>query len=179
MGDESGLPGLSQTVDLGGGPKIEGNPLEFIRQKARENIALVNKNKITSEEEKLAFKREVLKRLQVVITEFEEIDKKYAAQKAAEPSTESGEESAEGGEKAAEEDPFADIFGPDVPVDESAEEKMPIAQKFVSNLKMYKVEFLKQVRVQREQSAKQQDAKKMEEILAQLNTPDSTEPKKE
>jgi hypothetical protein len=170
MADVSGLPSLAPTVDLGGGPQIEGDSLEAMRKAARTNINLVNKNTIVKKEEKLAFKREVLKRLKNNMGKFDAIDKKYAAQKATEPVIEE-EETPE------EEDPFADIFGSEAPTDESVQEKMTIAQQFISNLKLYKTEFLKQIRLKREQAAKKQEEKKMEEILAQLNTAVPDEPK--
>ncbi len=164
MGDTSGLPGLTPTVDLSGGAPIQGDPLEFMQQKARTSIDVVNKNTITKDEEKLEFKREVLKRLKASIDKFKEIEAKYAAQEEEELVTEG--EDAESDEESK--DPFADIFGGDTTSDEATQEKTAIAQAFASDLKIYKTDFLRKIRVKRESEAKIQEEKKLVEILGQL-----------
>jgi hypothetical protein len=161
------LPGLPSTVDLGGaGPQVEGDPLEFMQKHAREAIDSIKKNVICNENEKVEFKKYVLKKLKNNITKFNEIDKKNAVAKAEEEKAAEGEEGAE-----AEEDPFADIFGDSggAEADPSTQEKMTIASKFASEIKMFKEKFIKKVRVKKEQMAQKEDEKKMEDILGQLN----------
>lgn len=163
MGDASSLPALTPTVDLeGGGSPIQGDPLQFMQQKARENIDLVNKNLITKDEEKLEFKREVLKRLKTNIQKFNEIEAKFTAQKKQEEVVESEVEG------SGEKDPFADIFGGGGQADEATQEKMAIAQEFASTLKIFKADFLKKIRIKREAEAKVHEEKEMAKILGQL-----------
>jgi hypothetical protein len=134
--------------------------------KARESIELVNQNTITKDEEKLEFKKEVLKRLKTSINKFKEIDAKYAAQ---EEKVSSDEE--EGEAKQSNEDPFADIFGSDEGAqDPATQEKTAIAQTFTSDLKIYKTDFLKKIRIKRESEAKIQEEKKLTEILGKLES---------
>jgi len=164
MADAGNLPGLPSTVDLTGGAAVEGDPLELMQKTAREAIDSVNKNAIVGDIQKVSFKKDVLKKLKVHITEFEEIDKKYAAKKA--------EEEAAGTEEVEEkeEDPFADIFGDEgAQPDESTQEKMTIAQGFISEIKMYKEKFLKDIRVKKESMQKQTDEKELENLLGKLN----------
>lgn len=157
------MPGLPSTVDLGGaGPQVEGDPLEFMQKHAREVIDAIKKNAICNDNEKIEFKKYVLKKLKTNITKFNEIDKKNAAIKAEEDQANDGEE--------VEEDPFADIFGDsEAEADPSTQEKMNIASKFASEIKMFKEKFLKKVRIKKEQMAQKEDEKKMEDILGQLN----------
>lgn len=159
------LPGLPSTVDLGGvGPQVEGDPLEFMQKHARDVIASVNKNAICSENEKIEFKKYILKKLKTNIDKFTEIDKKNAAAKA-----DAAAETAEGAAEE-EEDPFADIFGEsEDEADPSTQEKMTMASKFASEVKMFKEKFLKKVRVKKEQLSHKEDEKKLEDILGQLN----------
>lgn len=159
------LPGLPSTVDLGGaGPQVEGDPFEFMQQNAREAIEAINKNAICNDNEKVEFKKYVLKKLKVNKEKFDEIDKKNAAAKAEEDKSKEGEEGAE------EEDPFADIFGDTASEDDpSIQEKMTIASKFVSEIKMFKEKFLKKVRIKKEQMEQKEDEKRMEDILGKLN----------
>ena len=158
------MPGLPSTVDLGGGPQVEGDPLEFMQKHAREAIESINKNVICNDNEKIEFKKYVLKKLKQNKTKFDEIDAKNAAAKAEENKANEGKEE-------AEEDPFADIFGDagGAEADPSAQEKMQIASKFASEIKMFKEKFIKKVRVKKEQMAQKEDEKKMEDILGQLN----------
>lgn len=161
------IPGLPSTVDLGGaGPQVEGDPLEFMQKHARDIIASVNKNAICSENEKIEFKKYILKKLKTNIDKFTEIDEKNAAAKVDETA-----EVTEGSEAPAEEeDPFADIFGDtEAENDPSVQEKMTIASGFASEIKLFKEKFLKKVRVKKEQLSHKEDEKKMEDILGQLN----------
>lgn len=158
------LPTLPSTVDLGGAPQIEGDPLEFMQKIARETIDSVNKNAIVNDAGRIEFKKMVLKKLKSNIDLFTEIDQKYAAQK-------EEKVKAEGEEGAAEEDPFADIFGDSAAAetDESTKEKMEIAGTFASEVKLYKEKFLRNARINKEQKQLQNDEKKMEQILGQLD----------
>lgn len=170
----SGLPSLPTTVDLGGPPPIEGDPLAFMQKVAREAIEMVNKNKIVNPKEKLEFKQHLLKLLKENIIKFKKIDKKAAAEAAAEAEAAKAKAVPEEEEEeltTEEKDPFADIFGEEEggeEVDAATQEKTTIAQKFVSNIKIYKEQFLKKVRISREKEEKITEEKKMEEILAQL-----------
>ncbi len=163
MADSTSLPSLPSTVDLAGGPAVQGDPLEIMQTSAREAIDSVSKNTLPNEEEKIEFKKYVLKKLQENIKKFEELDAQ-AAQKAQE---EAAKAEAEG---PKEEDPFADIFKEEsAEQDETTQEKMKIAQQFISTIKMMKEKFLKQIRVKREKQQAEADETKMEEILGKLN----------
>jgi hypothetical protein len=162
MADTTNLPEMTQTVDLGGGAQIEGDPLEFMRQVARENIESVNNNPIVVQKDKIEFKKYVLSKLKIQITKFEEIDKRIEEEKAAKEEESEGEET--------EEDAFADIFADESGEnDESMQEKMTIAQKFASDIKIYKTKFLKDIRISREQAEQKKEEKKLKAILEQLN----------
>ncbi|MFC1810807.1 hypothetical protein ACFLZH_04875 [Patescibacteria group bacterium] len=164
MGDTGNIPSLPSTVDLEGGAAPEGDPLELMQKTAREAIDSVNKNAIADDAQKLSFKKSVLKKLKTNVTAFEEIDKKFEAKKAEEAATTEGEA------KEEEEDPFADIFGDEgAEQDESTQEKMKIAQGFVSEIKMYKEKFLKDIRIKKEVIQKQSDEKELENLLGKLN----------
>ena len=164
MGDTTSLPSLPSTVDLTGGATLQGDPLEIMRNSAREAIDSVGKNAITKEDEKIEFKKYVLKKLQDNIKKFEELDVQ-AAKKAQE------EEAAKASEGVkTEEDPFADIFKTDEEKqDETTKEKIIIAQDFISDLNRTREKFLKQVRVKREKQEQKTNENKMEEILGKLN----------
>lgn len=165
MGDTGNIPSLPSTVDLEGGAAPEGDPLELMQKIAREAIDSVNKNAIADNAQKLNFKKSVLKKLKKNVTAFEEIDKKFEAKKLEEAATATEEEKAK-----EEEDPFADIFGDEsAEQDESTQEKMKIAQGFVSEIKMYKEKFLKDIRVKKESMQKQSDEKELENLLGKLN----------
>lgn len=158
------MPGLPSTVDLTGGAQVEGDPLEFMQKHAREVIGAIAKNAICNDNEKVEFKKYILKKLKTNITKFEELDKKNAAQKAEEEKAQ-GDEAVE-----AEEDPFADIFGDtEAAADPSTQEKMTIASTFATEIKLFKEKFLKKIRLKKEQIAQKEDEKKMEDILGQLN----------
>lgn len=163
MANTANLPSLPSTVDLSGAPALQGDPLEIMRSSAREMIESISKNILPNENEKIEFKKYILKKLQENIKKFEELDAQ-AAQKAQEEAAKAAEEGSK------EEDPFADIFKTDEEKqDETTKEKMKIAQKFVSETKITKEKFLKQVRVKREQQEQKTDETKMEEILGKLN----------
>ena len=49
------------------------------------------------------------------------------------------------------------------------QEKMKIAQTFVSDIKITKEKFLKEVRIKREKQQVEMDANKMQEILGKLD----------
>jgi hypothetical protein len=165
MAEATGLPSLPQTVGLAGGGEIQGDPLEYMRAKAREYIEIVNKNPITKENEKVEFKKYVLKKLQTNIDKFEEIDNKYAQTQKEEEEKLAGEDEA----ASEEEDPFADIFGSEEQEpDEAMQEKIKLAQGFDDHIDLYKTKFLKKIRVRREKEAKQVEEKKMEQILKKL-----------
>lgn len=161
------LPSLPSTVDLGGaGPQVEGDPLEFMQKHARDVIASVKKNAICSDNEKMEFKKYILKKLKQNIDKFAEIDKKNAAVKAEEKAAAASDGEAE----QEEEDPFADIFGDsEAESDPSVQEKMSIASKFASEVKLFKEKYIKKVRIKKEQRAQKEDEKTMEDILGQLN----------
>lgn len=152
------LPSLPPTVNFGGtAAGVQGDPLEYMRKQAREHIEIVNKNLITKENEKVEFKKYVLRKLKENIAKFEEIDKKYTEKKADEQ------------EEKEEDDPFAGIFGSDTSKpDEATQEKMKIAGEFESHLKLYRTEYLKKVRIRREKEAKKEEEAKMEQILSKL-----------
>lgn len=166
MADTAGLPSMPSTVDLaGGGEGAQGDPLEIMRNAARKTIESVNKNSLPNEKEKVEFKKYVLKRLQGNMVKFDKLDAK-AAEKAQEEAANSESEEA----KTEEEDPFADIFGEkEESQDETTQEKMKIAQTFISNIKQTKEKFLKQVRIKREKQQAKTDANKMQEILGKLD----------
>lgn len=167
MPDETNLPGLPATVDLGApAATIEGDPLAFMQTAAREAIESVSKNAIVDETNKLKFKTKVLSDLKIGIDKMTEIDKKFEAKKAEE---EANKPEGEGGE---EEDPFADIFGGEegAAPDESTQEKTKVAGEFVSALKMYKEQFLKKIRVKKESMQKQKDEKALQNLLGKLDT---------
>jgi len=160
------LPGLPSTVDLGGGASIEGDPLEFMQKTAREAIDSVSKNAIVDETSKLTFKKKVLADLKVNIDKMTKIDEEFAAKKAEEEANKP-----EGEETAEEEDPFADIFGEEeAPPDESTQEKSKIASAFVSNLKLFKEKFLRDIRIKKETMQKQKDEKELKNLLGKLDT---------
>lgn len=162
MAEAGGLPSMPSTVDLSGGQPAQGDPLELMRNTARENIESVNHNSLPNEKEKVEFKKYVLKKLKEAITKFDELDAQ-AEQKAQEE-----EENAD--KKDVEEDPFADIFGEeDGQVDESMQEKMKIAQEFVGEIKLTKEKYLKDVRIKREKEQSKEDEKNMQEILGKLD----------
>jgi len=165
MGDTTSLPSLPSTVDLTGGATLQGDPLEIMRNSAREAIDSVGKNAITKEDEKIEFKKYVLKKLQDNIKKFEELDAQAAKKAQEEEAAKASEESTK-----KEEDPFADIFKTDEEKqDETTKEKIIIAQGFISDLKRIREKFLKQVRVKREKQEQKTDENKMEEILGKLN----------
>lgn len=162
MAEAGGLPSMPSTVDLSGGQPAQGDPLELMRNTARENIESVNHNSLPNEKEKVEFKKYVLKKLKEAITKFDELEAQ-AEQKAQEE-----EENAD--KKDVEEDPFADIFGEeDGQVDESMQEKMKIAQEFVGEIKLTKEKYLKDVRIKREKEQSKEDEKNMQEILGKLD----------
>lgn len=164
MADTTSLPSLPSTVDLTGGATLQGDPLEIMRNSAREAIDSVDKNALSNDNEKIEFKKYVLKKLQDNIKKFGELDVQ-AAKKAQE---EAEKKEAEG--VKPEEDPFADIFKTDEEKqDETTREKIAIAQGFISDLNRTREKFLKQVRVKREKQAQKTDENKMEEILGKLN----------
>jgi len=164
MADTSQLPTLPQTVGLDSA-QIEGDPLEFIRAKARENIELVENNPVIKDPEKLEFKKYVLEKLEENIKKFDEIDKQAALKK----TEEEAKKTAEGGE-AKEEDPFADIFK-DEPeqADEATQEKQKIASEFALNTKNYREKFLKDLIKVNESHSKKKDEEKLDDILGKLN----------
>lgn len=165
--DESNLPGLPATVNLGApSTTIEGDPLSFMQTAAREAIDSVSKNTIVDEPHKLNFKKKVLSDLKVGIDKMKEIDKQAEAKKAEE---EANKPKQEGTDK---EDPFADIFGEDegAAPDESTQKKMKIAQDFVSNLKLYKEKFLKDIRIKKESMQRKKDEQKLENLLGKLDS---------
>lgn len=165
MADTAGLPSMPSTVDLAGGEAPQGDPLEIMRETARQTIDSVTKNSLPNEKEKVEFKKYVLKKLQVNIKKFEDLDAQ-AAQKAEEEAA--NNENKE--EMAEEEDPFADIFGEEEGTpDETTQEKMKIAQSFVSELKITKEKYLKQIRIKREKQQEKADEKNMEQILDKLD----------
>jgi hypothetical protein len=167
MADIAQLPTLPQTVALEGA-QLEGDPLEYIRAKARENIETVEKNPVIKEPEKLEFKKYVLSGLDEYIKKFKEIDDKYAAQKAEEEAKKSAEEK----DLAKEEDPFADIFKdePDKP-DEATQEKLKLASEFALNTKNYREKYLKDLIKANEHKSKQNEEEKLNDILGKLNEP--------
>jgi len=165
MADTTGLPSMPSTVDLGEGEAPQGDPLEVMRSAARKNIESVSKNSLPNEKEKIEFKKYVLKKLKQNITKFDELDAQ-----AAEKAEENVEEDSEEKEEKTEEDPFADIFGEEEgEQDEIMQEKMKIAQTFVSDIKITKEKFLKEVRIKREKQQAEMDANKMQEILGKLD----------
>ncbi len=166
MAEGSNLPGLPSTVDMGGaGSPIQGDPLEFMQTKAREAIESINNNPIIDGPNKLKFKKKVLKDLKTAIDRMNEIDKKYEAQKVEEEETAGTE-----GGAPEEEDPFADIFGEETEEpDEATKEKNEIAREFEYNLKMYKENFIREIRIKKEQMQKQKDQKKLQNLLGKLN----------
>ncbi len=165
MPDETNLPGLPSTVDLGAPTAtIEGDPLAFMQKTARDAIESISKNAIVDEPNKLNFKKKVLEDLKVGIDAMTEIDKKFEAKKAE-------EETKKPESDAVEEDPFSDIFGEEgAAPDESVHEKTKIAQDFVSALKMYKEQFLKKIRVKKESMQKQKDEQELQNLLGKLDT---------
>ena len=167
MADTAQLPTLPQTVALEG-TQVEGDPLEFIRAKARENIELVEKNPVIKDPEKLEFKKYVLSSLDKYIKKFKEIDDKYAAQKAEEEAKKSTEEK----DSAKEEDPFADIFKDDAETpDDSTKEKLKYAAEFALNTKNYREKYLKDLIKANEHKSKQNEEEKLNDILGKLNEP--------
>jgi hypothetical protein len=165
MSDETNLPGLPSTVDLGApAATIEGDPLAFMQKAARDAIESISKNAIVDEPNKLEFKKRILNNLKVSIDKMTEIDNKFAAKKAEEEANKPEGE-------AAEEDPFSDIFGEEGSApDESVQEKTKVAQEFVSNLKLFKEQFLRNIRIKKETMQKQKDEKELENLLGKLNT---------
>jgi len=164
MTDTSGLPSMPTTVDLAGAGDLQGDPLELMRKTARETIKSVNRNALPNEKEKVEFKKYVLKKLKTNIDQFDKLDFQVAEK--TEKEVADGESK---GEKA-EEDPFADIFNDEEgEQDETTQEKMKIAQTFISDLKITKEKFLKKVRIKREKQQQKADESKMEEILGKLD----------
>lgn len=163
MAEAGGLPSMPSTVDLSGGQPVQGDPLELMRNTARETIESINNNPLPNEKEKVEFKKYVLKKLKEAITKFDELDAQ-AEKKAQEAEKNPDDENAE------EEDPFADIFGEeDGQVDESMQEKNKIAKGFVSELKLTKEKYLKDVRIKRENEQAKEDKNKLQEILGKLD----------
>lgn len=163
MAEAGGLPSMPSTVDFSGGQPVQGDPLELMRNTARETIERVNHNPLPNEKEKIEFKKYVLKKLKEAITKFDELDAQ-AEQKAQEAEKNTDKENVE------EEDPFADIFGEeDGQVDESMQEKNKIAQEFVSELKLTKEKYLKDIRMKREKEQAKEDKDKLQEILGKLD----------
>ena len=163
MADVTGLPSMPTTVNLDGGDLLQGDPLELMRAEARKSIDSVNKNALPNEKEKIEFKKYVLKKLQGNIKKFEEIDADASAQK-----QDNQNDVGEG--ESQEEDPFADIFNEEeAGADETMQEKMKVAQEFISDLKIAKEKFLKEVRIKREKEQAQKDENKLKEILGKLN----------
>ncbi|MBD3156855.1 hypothetical protein GF369_03430 [Candidatus Peregrinibacteria bacterium] len=163
MAEAGGLPSMPSTVNLSGGQPVQGDPLELMRNTARETIESVNGNPLPNDKEKIEFKKYVLKKLKEAITKFDELDAQ-AEQKAQEAKENPDDKSVE------EEDPFADIFGEeDGQVDESMQEKNKIAQEFVSELKLTKEKYLKDVRIKRENEQAKEDKNKLQEILGKLD----------
>ena len=113
---------------------------------------MIKTNVITTEKDLIAFKREVLTRLKTNIDKFAELDNKSAAKKAEEEAAKA--DTPEGGAEEAEEDPFAGIFDDEeaggAKTNEFEQEKTKLATEFVAWLKEYKVQFLKDVRLNRE-----------------------------
>lgn len=165
MADTAGLPSMPSTVDMAGGEGApQGDPLEIMRGAAKQNIESVNNKSLPNEKEKVEFKKYVLKKLQGNMVKFDKLDAE-AAKKAEEEAVNSETE-----ENTEEEDPFADIFGEEEEApDETTQEKMTIAQGFISDLKQTKEKFLKQVRLKREKQQAATDAKNMEAILGKLD----------
>lgn len=169
MADTAGLPSMPSTVDLAGGTgDVQGDPLEAMREAARQNIESVEHNVLPNENEKIEFKKYVLEKLKNNIDKFTELDKKVAEEKAKENTKEPKDGDEEKG--SDEEDPFADIFDEEgEKPDETMQEKMQIAQKFIAGLKITKEKYLKQVRIKREKQQAKADEKNMEEILSKLD----------
>jgi hypothetical protein len=166
MADTAGLPSMPSTADMaGGGEGAQGDPLAIMRGAAKQNIESVNKNSLPNDKEKIEFKKYVLKKLQSNINKFTELDTQAAQKAEKEAATAETDEA-----KTEEEDPFADIFGEEEgEQDETNEEKMKIVQEFISDLKITKEKFLKEVRIKREKQQAKTDEKNMKEILGKLD----------
>ena len=164
MADIAQIPTLPQTVALEGA-QIEGDPLEFIRAKSKENIESVDKNPVAKEQEKIEFKKYVLEKLEENIKIFKEIDDKAAIKKDEEEKKKKAE-----GVPADEADPFADIFKDDsAEPDEAMQEKQKLASAFAINLKNYKEKYLKDLIKANEHHSKKNDEAKLDDILGKLN----------
>jgi len=161
---DTALPALPTTVALdGASAPIEGDPLEFMRTKAREHIDSVEKNKIVDETSLKEFKTFVLTKLKDNITKFEELDKADQAKKDEEAKAKTGKEE-------EFKDPFADIFKDESKPDETAQQKGQIAGQFATEIKSYKETFIKRLLKEHESKAQEADVKKLDDILNRLNT---------